>query len=166
LTSGGISPNRGAEKSSADESALKEEKHEASGGHVHDTKTGRELDTVRSVGTYAGRALQRQAATASRWTRLKKRVTEPYAMEAGAPDGHARTRPRSVGLPLPVEFVAISLASLGAGSILAMGSAAKRRAAPPLPRSHSSVGGAVMGSVAINRFRDTAAIASLASSRS
>jgi hypothetical protein len=28
---------------------------------VHDTKTGRELGTVRSVGTYAGRALQRQA---------------------------------------------------------------------------------------------------------
>jgi hypothetical protein len=28
---------------------------------VHDTKTGRELGTVRSVGTFAGRALQRQA---------------------------------------------------------------------------------------------------------
>jgi hypothetical protein len=28
---------------------------------VHDTKNGRELGTVRSVGTYAGRALQRQA---------------------------------------------------------------------------------------------------------
>jgi hypothetical protein len=28
---------------------------------VHDTKTGRELSTVKSVGTYAGRALQRQA---------------------------------------------------------------------------------------------------------
>jgi hypothetical protein len=28
---------------------------------VHDTKTGRELGTVRSVGTYAGQALQRQA---------------------------------------------------------------------------------------------------------
>jgi hypothetical protein len=28
---------------------------------VHDTKTSRELGTVRSVGTYAGRALQRQA---------------------------------------------------------------------------------------------------------
>jgi hypothetical protein len=28
---------------------------------VHDTKTGRELGTVKSVGSYAGRALQRQA---------------------------------------------------------------------------------------------------------
>jgi hypothetical protein len=28
---------------------------------VHDTRTGRELGTVRSVGTYAGRALQRRA---------------------------------------------------------------------------------------------------------
>jgi endonuclease I len=28
---------------------------------VHDTKTDRELGTMRSVGTYAGRALQRQA---------------------------------------------------------------------------------------------------------
>jgi hypothetical protein len=29
---------------------------------VHDTKTGREIGTVKSVGTYAGRALQRQAS--------------------------------------------------------------------------------------------------------
>jgi hypothetical protein len=43
-----------------------------------------------------------------------------YALEAGAPDGHARTRPRSVCLLLPDEFVARSLASLGAGPILTM----------------------------------------------
>lgn len=57
---------------------------------VHDTKTGREIGTVKWVGGYAGRDLQKRARYRLSFDEVAAACDETFThWEAGAPNRHA-----------------------------------------------------------------------------